>query len=212
MFASKMLAFLSLKINLFDLNNYQKIMFKTTFQRNKLLLSLTFLLILSGSIFAQDRTWTTFTPKTEAWSILAPGTMRADQEALKVPSNQGSYSYTDFNGFFAVIYKNYSKWNFLTGKGSQFTKQRDVVLKASKGKLLKDVEFTNGSITGREVYIRMPDTRVIGRESNIKPRHRVERFRMFFQGNRMYMLLVVLPEEEIDTPAINNFLNSFSFK
>ncbi len=178
---------------------------------NKLLF-LGALFILSGSVLAQDRMWTTFSPNNGAWSILAPGRMQADEEALKTRSSKGSYAYTDFNGFFAVIYNNFSKWDFLTKKGSRYNKQRDLVLKASKGKLLKDEEFTNGVINGREVYIMMPDTRVIGRESNIKPRHRVERFRMFFQDNRMYILLVVLPEEEIDTLAINNFLNSFAFK
>ncbi len=51
-----------------------------------------------------------------------------------------------------------------------------------------------------------------GRESQIKMKYRVGRLRMFFHGRRFYLLLAVLPEEEIDTSAINNYFNSFVVK
>ena len=170
-----------------------------------------FLFCLSGTIFAQDRTWTPFTPKNGEWTILAPGNLTPDEEAQKPKSSKGSYAYVDFNGFFAVIYRDFSRWQMVSKKG-QMSKQRDTVLSASKGSLIRDTEFTSGDISGREVWIRMPDTRVMSRESNIKPRHRVQRFRMFFKGNRLYMLLVVLPEEDINSVVVSNHLNSFKFK
>lgn len=176
------------------------------------LIVLPVLLFFTGNVLAQDRTWTTYSPKTGGWSILAPGILRADEEALKANSNQGSYSYNDFNGFFAVIYKDYSGLSFMFGKKGHFTKQRDLVVKANNGKLIKDEAFTSGNIIGREVQILMPDNRVIERESNIKSMNRVQRFRMFFNGNRFYMILAVLPASEINLPAVTDYLNSFALK
>jgi len=182
-----------------------------SFRINHLFFIIVMVFMLSGDISAQDRTWTTFSHPKGDWSILAPGVLLPDEEAQKVKGSKGSYSYVDFNGFFAVIYQTYSSWD-LFAKKDRYKKQRDLVLKASNGKLLREADFTNGDITGREVYIRMPDTRVISRESNIKPRHRVERFRMFFDGKRLYVILAVVPEEEIDTPPLNNFFESFAFR
>lgn len=171
-----------------------------------------FLLCFAITSFSQDRTWQTYTPKNNQWTILSPGVMNADQEALKENSKQGSFTYNDFNGFFAVIYKDYGSLNFLPWKKGHFTKQRNLVVKSNKGKLISDVEFTDGNISGREVQVRMPDNRVIGRESNIKPSYRVQRFRMFFQGNRFYTVLAVVPETEVNSEEITKYLNSFDLK
>lgn len=179
--------------------------------KNKILL-FALLLILSSSALAQDRTWQKFSPKTAPWSILAPGPLTPDAEALKPGSSQGNYSYTDFNSFFAVIYKDYGGLNFLPWKKGHLNKQRDLVVKANKGTLLKDEEFTMGKFKGREVQVRMPDNRVIGRESNVKPQYRVQRFRMFFQNNRFYMILAVLPEEQINSKEVTDYLNSFTLR
>lgn len=172
------------------------------------LLILILLFVLSISISAQDRVWRTFNAPIGGWSILAPGTMQPDEEA-KSGKSKGSYSYYDQNGFFAVIYTNLG---FMFSKGGHYKKQRDEVVKANNGKLIKDEEFTNGKIKGREVYVKIPDTRVIARESNVKPADRVQRFRMFFKDGRFFILLVVLPEADIDKPEVSNYLNSFSFK
>lgn len=179
---------------------------------NKLILVIAFLFCLNLSIFSQDRTWQTYTPKSNAWSILSPGVMNADQEALKSNSKQGSYTYNDFNGFFAVIYKDYGGFNPFPWKKGHFTKQRNLVIKSNKGTLISDKEFTDGNISGREVQVRMPDNRVIGRESNIKPSYRVQRFRMFFQGNRFYTILAVVPEAEVNSAEITKYLDSFDLK
>ncbi len=181
------------------------------FRINHLIFIIGIVIILSTDITAQERTWTTFNHPQSEWSILAPGSLSPDEEAKKAKGSKGSYSYVDFNGFFAVIYQSYSSWDWFAKK-DRYKKQRDLVLKASNGKLLREADFTDGDITGREIYIRMPDTRVISRESNIKPKHRVERFRMFFEGKRLYVILAVLPEEEIDTPGVNSFFESFAFK
>ena len=170
------------------------------------------LIFLSLNVSAQERTWKTFTSPNGNWSLLAPGNLIPDEEAKKSNSKQGSFTYNDFDGFFAVIYKDHSKLNIFPWKRAHFTKQRDVVLKANKGTLIKDEEFTNGNITGREVRIRMPDTRTFTRETSLKPQHRVQRFRMFFQGNRLYMILAVLPEENISSPEIDKYFNSFTLK
>jgi hypothetical protein len=170
------------------------------------------ILAFSSNLFAQDRTWQTFTPRTGGWSVLAPANLNPDAEALKQGSKQGSYVYNDSNGFFAVVYKDYSPLNFMFGRKSHFGKQRDTVIKANNGKLISDVEFTSGNLKGREVQIRMPDNRVIDRESNIKPSYRVQRFRMFFDSYRFYMILAVLPEADINAPAVTDYLNSFKLK
>lgn len=174
----------------------------------KLLLSISLLFVLSNAVFAQDRTWRTFNAPVGGWSVLAPGVMQPDEEA-KRGGGKGSYSYYDQNGFFAVIY---SYLGFVFSKGGHYRKQRDMVIKANNAKLIKDIEFTNGNIKGREVSIRIADTRVISRESNIKSADRVQRFRMFFKDGRFYILLVVLPETDIDKPEVNNYLSSFTFK
>lgn len=175
----------------------------------KQILFLGVILLLVNGVFAQDRTWKTFSPTDKKWSILAPGLMQPDEAARNPKSSEGTYAYNDYNGFFAVIYKNLGA---VFSKGGHYRKQRDMVVKANNGKLLKDEDFTNGKIKGREVYVRIPDTREIPRESNIKPANRVQRFRMFFQDGKIYILLVVLPEPDIDKPEITNFLNSFSFR
>jgi hypothetical protein len=181
---------------------------------NKLLLSFGILLVLSCSAFAQERMWKTFSPDSGEWSILAPGVMKPDAEALESPSIEGSYSYNDFNGFFSVIYRDTPKGNVLWKpfKKAHYKNVRNSFIKSTKGKLLKDEEFSNGNIKGREVRIKMTDGRILGPESQLKEKYRVERLRMFFHGRRFYLLLVVLPEEEIDAPAIDNYLNSFVVK
>ena len=181
---------------------------------NKFLHLLGILIVLSGGAFAQERTWKTFSPDNGAWSILAPGVMNPDEEALESPSTVGSYSYNDSNGFFAVIYRDTPKGRVLWKplKKAHFKKVRKDFIKANKGELLKDEEFSNGNIEGREVYIKVPDGRVMGRESQVKTTYRVQRLRMFFDDRRFYLLLAVLPEEEIDSPAINNYFNSFVLK
>ncbi len=70
-----------------------KIMFKDKIRMNKFLQFLGILLVLSCNAFAQERTWKTFSPDNGAWSILAPGIMNPDKEALESPSTMGSYSY-----------------------------------------------------------------------------------------------------------------------
>lgn len=191
-----------------------KIISKAKIGANKLLQSVMILLVLSCASFAQERTWQTFSPDDGAWSILAPGILTPDKEALETPSTMGSYSYNDSNGFFAVIYRDTPKGRILWKplKKSYFKKVRKGFIKSNKGQLLKDVEFSNGDIKGREVYIKVPDGAVLGRESQVKTKYRVQRSRMFFDGRRFYLLLAVLPEEEIDTPAINNYFNSFVLK
>jgi hypothetical protein len=72
---------------------------------NKLLQSFGILLVLSCSIFAQEWAWKPFSPAHESWSILSPGPMKPDAEAESPRSSKGSYAYNDFNGFFAVIYR-----------------------------------------------------------------------------------------------------------
>ncbi|MBX7171070.1 MAG: hypothetical protein K1X72_08935 [Pyrinomonadaceae bacterium] len=172
-------------------------------------LSIFLLVVLAGSVLAQDRTWKTFNPPDKSWSILAPGVMVPDEAAQSPKGKEGTYAYVDYNGFFAVIYKYLGA---VFSKGGHYRKQRDMVVKANNGKLLKDEEFSNGKIKGREVYVLMPDTRTISRESNLKPVNRVQRFRMFFEGGKIYILLVTLPESDIDKPEITNYFNSFSFR
>jgi hypothetical protein len=40
----------------------------------------------------------------------------------------------------------------------------------------------------------------------------VQRLRMFVDDRRFNLVLAVLPEKEIDAPAINNYFNSFVVK
>jgi hypothetical protein len=181
---------------------------------NKFLHFLAIFIVLSCNAFAQERTWEAFSPNTGEWRILAPGVMMPDKEALESPSLMGSYSYTDSNGFFAVIYRDTPKGRILWKpfKKSHFKKVRKDFIKANKGELIKDEKFSNGTVTGREVYIKVPDGRALGRESQVKLKYRVQRLRMFFDDRRFYLLIAVLPENEIDSPAINNYFNSFAVK
>jgi len=169
-------------------------------RKNKLL-QLAVILILSCNAFAQERTWNTFSPENGEWSILSPGTLTPDEEASETKSTRGSYSYKDSNGFFAVIYRDAPKPLLFTRKSFEnayYKKTLKDAVKAANGELTKDTEFSNGDINGREFWI--------------KTTYRVQRYRMFFNNDRFYMLLVVLPEDQINTPEINKYLNSFSFK
>jgi len=189
-------------------------MLKSKIRMNKFLQFLAIFIVLNCSILAQERTWETFSPNNGEWSILAPGIMNPDKEALESSSTMGSYSYNDSNGFFAVIYRDTPKGRILWKpfKKSHFTKVRKDFIKANNGELLKDEKFSNGTVTGREVHIKVPDGRALGRESQVKLKYRVQRLRMFFDDRRFYLLIAVLPENEIDAHAINNYFNSFAVK
>lgn len=181
---------------------------------NKLLQTLGILLVLSGGVFAQERIWKTFVADDSVWSILAPGAMRPDEAALESPSTMGSYSYTDADGFFSVIYRDTPGKRLLWKpmKKAHFKKVRDNFVKSNNGQLLKDEEFSNGKLNGREIYVKIAEGNVRGRESQIETKYRVHRMRMFFDDRRFYIVLAVLPEESIDTPVINNYFNSFVIK
>lgn len=192
----------------------RQITFRCRFRINKFLQLLGIFLVLSGAVYAQERTWKTFTPHSGDWSVLAPGAMTPDEEALESLSTTGSYSYNDSSGFFAVIYRDTPPGRILWKpfKKAHFKKVRKDFVKSNKGELIKDVKFSNGAVTGREVYIKVPDGRALGGESQVKLKYRVQRLRMFFDERRFYLLLAVLPEKEIDAPAVNDYFNSFAIK
>lgn len=180
----------------------------------KLFQILIIIFILNVGFFAQERTWTTYSPLTGEWSVLAPGIMTPDSEALKTGSNKGSYTFNDYNGFFAVIYRDtprrYVPWK--PNYKAYYKKIRKDAMKAATGELIKDEEYTNGTIKGREVQIKIPNRKTATREGGVKTTYRIERFRMFFHEKRFYLVLAVLPEGEINTPAVDNYLNSFVVK
>ena len=182
--------------------------------RSTLLLCAIFLLTTSAA-FAQERNWKTFSPENGAWSIFAPGEMERDETGTESLNTKGGYTYTDENGFFAVVYEDSPKWLVTFSKpfiNSHYKKIRNSFLKSSKGELIKDGKFSNGKNGGREFYIKIPDGRVLDSENQIKTRYRTGRFRIFFEGKRCYMLIAVLPQEEIDAFAVDNYFDSFTAK
>jgi hypothetical protein len=190
-------------------------MLEKVFRIKKLLQIFGLSLVLCCAAAAQERDWKTFSPETGAWSILAPGVMQHDPDALETLSTKGGYSYNDSSGFFAVVYEDSAKWKVALYKpfiNSHYKKIRNSFVKSSKGELLKDVKFTNGGTTGREFLVKIPDGRVMDNEGQLKTRYRVGRFRIFFHGNRCYMLLAVLPENEVNSFAVDNYFNSFVAK
>lgn len=172
------------------------------------------LLLVSSSFAQETEEWKYFAPNSGEWSIAAPGAMVPDAEAQEFPSMMGSYSYTDATGFYAVIYRDTPKGRILWEplKKSHFKRVRKDFIKSNRGELLKDEKFSNGTYTGREVYIKVADGRVMDRESPFKTKYRVQRLRMFFDGRRFYLLLAVLPEKEINSPTVNNYFDSFVLK
>lgn len=189
-------------------------MFWGKVRMKKLLQSLIMLLVFCGAALAQKWEWKTFSPSDGAWSIMAPGVMKPDAEAQAPNSKKGSYSFTDFSGFFAVIYRD-SPTRLVPWKpdySSYYRKVRKEIVKAAKGELMKETEYKNGSGKGREVYVKIPVGTIAGPEGQPKTKYRIERFRMFFVGKRFYLLLAVLPENEIETPAVNGFFDSFVAK
>ncbi len=179
---------------------------------NKLLRSLVIILLLSGGVSAQDWVWKNFSPPSKAWSILAPGTMLPDQEAQEAGSKVGSYAYSDFYGYFAVVYRdsNLSFWSLRPDYSSYYEKVRNDFIKTNKGQLLSETKFIKGKSTGRDVEIKIPVGQIVGLEGNSITKYRIERIRMFFVGKRFYLLLAVLPEDIIDTAAIDNYFSSFT--
>ena len=177
----------------------------------KKIYSLVILLVLSSGAFAQSWTWETFSPENGAWSITAPGPMRPDKEALEPKSTKGSYSYNDFDGFFAVIYRDSPKrWvPWKPDYSSYYKRITKDFIKAGKGRLLKELEFSKGDWKGREVYIRIPVGTITGTEGQTIPKYRTERLRMFFHGNRFYLLLAVVRDTDVNSPEVNQFFDSF---
>lgn len=177
----------------------------------KLLLSLTLSVLFCGTIFAQQRDWKEFSPKNKAWTILAPGEMKPDQEAQIADSKKGSYSYNDFAGFYAIAWRDSPKrlvpWK--ANRKKHYQKSRNEIVKAGNGKLLKELDFTNGEISGREAFVRVPFGTMTGIEGQQVQKYRIQRFRMFFVGDRFYLILAVLPESESETPETNRYFNSF---
>lgn len=176
---------------------------------------LVLILILSFGAGAQNRTWKSFSPPDNSWAILAPGEMIADEEARKSGSDRGSYTYTDFNGFFAVVYRDapsrrYVPWK-INRQGYYEKIARDAA-KAAKGEIIRRDDFTKGNFTGREIYIKIPNIRVQAVEGATRTTYRIERMRMFFDDKRFYMVLAVLPEDDIDAVAINDYMYSFTLK
>ncbi len=177
-----------------------------------LFLTLGILLILSCSVFAQEWTWKLFSPNNTSWSILAPGMMQPDAEARDPNGSKGSYSYHDFNGFFAVIYRDSPKrWvPWKPDYNAYINRVRDDTVKANRGEMMEDTEFSNRGVVGREVHVKIPSGTTLSSEGQLSSNYRVQRFRMFFIGKRFFVVLAVLPENKIDTPAITNYFNSFS--
>lgn len=181
---------------------------------NRIVLSLTIILILSGACFAQDWAWKTFTAPNDAFSITAPGAMLPDEEAQEANSKVGSYSHSDFYGFFAVVYRDSKAgfWSLKPSYSNYYEKVRKDFVKASKGQLLKEEKYVKDDWTGRDVRIRVPAGQITGLEGKTITKYRIERLRMFFVGKRFYLLLAVLPEDMIDTPAVNQYFDSFTAK
>lgn len=189
-----------------------RIKFNKKTRLKKFTYSLLIVIALSGGVYAQDWTWKTFSPENRAWSIQAPGEMKPDEEALEPRSNKGSYSYNDFNGFFTVVYRDSPKrWvPWKPDYSSYYKKVRKDIVKAGKGKLLKEKVYSKGDWNGREVYVKIPVGTITGIEGKNVPKYRIERFRMFFHGKRFYLLMAVVREAEVDSPEINNFFDSFT--
>lgn len=172
-------------------------------------------LILTGSVSAQEWAWKSFSPAGQNWSLLAPGEMTPDEEALVPNSKMGSYSYSDFYGFFAVVYRDARKSFLIPIKPDQsahYKKVKKDFIKATKGQLLKEAEFENGATQGRELYLKIPSGTMTGVEGQTLTKYRIQRLRMFFIGRRFYMILAVLPEDIINTPQVDKFFNSFTLK
>jgi len=181
---------------------------------NKLLTSFTIILVLSIGVLAQEWTWKTFSPPSGAWSITAPGVMNPDEEAQEANGKMGSYAYSDFYGFFAVVYRDSkaSFWSLRPDYSNYFKKVRNDFVKAGKGQLLKEEKYVKGDIIGRDVRIKIPAGQMTGLEGKTITKYRIERIRMFFVGKRFYLLLAVLPEDIIDTPAVDKYFDSFTAK
>ena len=58
--------------------------------------------------------------------------------------------------------------------------------------------------------IKIPVGQITGLEGKTITKYRIERLRMFFVGKRFYLLLAVLPEDIVGTPAIDKYFDSFT--
>ncbi|MGI9036251.1 MAG: Ig-like domain-containing protein [Pyrinomonadaceae bacterium] len=180
----------------------------------KLFFILSIFFALNINIFAQEEwVWKQFSPSNQYWSILAPGSLKPDAEALDPNSKKGSYSFNDYHGFFAVIYRDsprrYVPWK--PDYDAYMKRVRDDVVQANNGEIIKEIEFSSRGVKGREVQVKFPSGTTRGPEGEVIKKYRVQRFRMFFIGTRFYVVLAVLPENEIDSPVVDRYLNSFIY-
>ena len=180
----------------------------------KLLSSLAIVLFFTSGVLAQEWAWRNFNPSGKSWSIIAPGEMKPDEEAKNPDGKMGSYSYSDFYGYFAVVWRDAPKTFLIPinpNQSAHFKKVRADFISASKGQLLKEEDFVSGRAKGRELYIKVPSGTMTGIEGQTLTKYRMERLRMFFIGRRFYMLIAVLPEDIVNTPPVDKFFNSFTF-
>lgn len=187
------------------------VIFQKKMPLTRLLQSLSILLVLSCSALAQEWAWKPFSPDNKSWSILAPGPLKPD-EAAAAHSSKGSYTYNDFSGFFAVIYQDAPR-RFLPWKpdySAYLRSVRDEVVKANRGTLIKDEAFSSGRLSGREVLVKFPTGTIQGMEGQSVTKYRFQRFRMFFKGRRLFIILAVLAESDINTSAVNEYFDSFA--
>ncbi|MBS1793434.1 MAG: hypothetical protein JSS81_06245 [Acidobacteria bacterium] len=170
------------------------------------------LLFLSGAAAAQDWNWRVVSARDGSWRVNAPGPLTPDKEAEALASKKGSYSYNDFYGYFGVVYRDAkeSVWTLKPDHSRHYKKVRDDFIKASRGELLSEEKFASGDVAGRNVRIKIPVGQMTDFEGKSITKYRIERLRMFFVGNRFYLLVAVLPADIVDTPNVDKFFDSFS--
>lgn len=162
-----------------------------------LIFILSIILTLTLGTSAQQnfqQNWQLFTTPNRDFTILSPGQMRPNDDAASGSKKKGSYGYKDKTGSFIVLYQKMPKQPKKLDK--YFDKSRDLAVKGVNGRLLKENSFSSNGFTGREIFVQMDYGRV-------------ERARMFFHGKRLYVVLAIVPDTEVNTDEINSYMSSF---
>lgn len=151
----------------------------------------------------KETPWQVFSPAGGSFSVLMPGAPVDRSHEQKTTSGTVSmhlYIYTTEDTAYAVSYVDRPAHKDASDGEKWLETVRDTEVAKSGGTLLSAATLKLGNTwPGRELQVRL-------RQGDGK---RAMRDRLFLVNNRLYQVLVVLPEDKINTADTGKFIDSF---
>ncbi len=167
-----------------------------------LALSLT-LSLLAG---CEEFSWIDFSSPEGKFSVLMPGNPKNHAQALNTPFGPATtytFVYSNEDVAFAVSYTDYPIKTQAPDAQKIFDGARNGQLAAMRGStLISESEVSVNSYPGREVQMATPQG---------DGKHAI-RTRMYMVNNRLYLVMVALPKDELFSRDAVKFMDSFKLQ